>query len=122
VNIKASINDTNGSLTGTHLVDKSSSAFTWDYVMEAAYLTGQPSDFKYVYMHPTVAKTYKLWDYLDTADVTRTSPVRPMASAKYAGMKDGMHIFLSDLVGSSNNVYNTYVFGDNALYIDFQKK
>lgn len=115
-------NATNGSLTGTHLVNKSSSAFNWDYVMEAAYLTGQPSDFKYVYMHPDVAKSYKLWDYLDTADVTRTSPVRPMASAKYAGMKDGMHIFLSDLVGSSNNVYNTYVFGDNALYIDFQKR
>jgi hypothetical protein len=109
------------SISATHLLDMSSSAYDWDYTMQAIYDAGNPGEYQAVFMHSDVASAYKIYDELDTISTSITTPIRPFKNAKFAGMKNGLYIYITDRVTKASTVYSTVAVGLNAFYLDWQK-
>lgn len=120
--IPAAFKTTGGSLTGTHLTNYSSSAFSADYVMEAAHIFGRPSLYKYLFVHPHVAKQKALWNYIDKEPVYNSStPLRPIGNSRFIGFLHGLQVWTNDDMYYTGGVYDTYLMGDNVLYTYYQK-
>lgn len=112
-----------GALTGSHLTNYSASAFNADYVMEAIHIFGRPSLYKYMFVHPSVAKQKALWNYLDKEPIYNTGNIlRPIGNSRFIGFLHGLQVFTTDSLYNTGGVYDTYIMGDNALYTYYQKQ
>lgn len=122
--LSGAFNATNGSLTGTHLYDMSSSAFKWSYVMKQANVYGNPGKLRYAIVHTDIAGCSEIYSNLDPEHgvINSTSPQRIFPDANYVGQLNGVHIFSTDDAAlKASTVYSTYLFGDNSIYLDYQE-
>jgi hypothetical protein len=109
-----------GALSATHLNDEKANSFSWTGVMKAVYASKNPTNMRYVFVHPTVLASSNLYATLDTPSSTITGPIRA-ANLNVVGEKNGMVIISSDRVNLQGNVYESVILGDNAFSVQYQR-
>jgi hypothetical protein len=109
-----------GALSATHMNDEKALSFSWSGVMKAVYASKNPTNMKYVFVHPTVLASSTIYNQLDAPSSTITGPIRA-AGLNVIGEKNGLVIISSDRVNLQGNVYETVICGDNAFSVQYQR-